>query len=149
VIRLLALLALATAASAADLPRDAKCVLKGTVAHVRDGDTIEINVKEWPEGCGPIIVRIEGIDTPESQIKFANKKCPVAEVRRGLIAKKRAKDILPVGTPVTLYGDGSNDKYNRELGAIVMADGRDFAQEQIRKGMAVPYDGGTKTSWCR
>ena len=40
------------------------------------------------------------------------------------------------------------DKFGGRINADVFVDGADFAQLQIEKGLAVPYDGGTKDSWC-
>ena len=39
------------------------------------------------------------------------------------------------------------DKYFRIL-AKVMADGNEVAQELVKAGLAVPYDGGKKRDWC-
>ncbi len=42
----------------------------------------------------------------------------------------------------------SRDKYFR-IDARVLADGQDLADLLISQGLAVPYDGGTKTAdWC-
>lgn len=40
------------------------------------------------------------------------------------------------------------DKYFRIL-AKVMADGEEVAQELVKAGLAVSYDGGKKQKWCR
>ncbi|MBI4001265.1 MAG: thermonuclease family protein [Nitrospira defluvii] len=39
------------------------------------------------------------------------------------------------------------DKYFRIL-AKVMADGQEVAQELVKAGLAVKYDGGKKKRWC-
>jgi micrococcal nuclease len=45
--------------------------------------------------------------------------------------------------------DMRRDKYFRILAGI-RADGQDLAQMLIKAGLAVPYDGGTKTAkWCQ
>jgi endonuclease YncB( thermonuclease family) len=150
---LIAAVLLCSGARAADLPEDL-CVFTGTVAKLADGDTFYMTITEWPAGCGPIQVRLLGIDTPESAKQFANKKCPVREVKRGLQAKARAKALLPVGSVVTVRGMGKADTYGRRLGHAENAKGQDVATLLLSEGLAKPYDPiaaktFTKPNWCQ
>lgn len=117
-----------------------------TVVRTVDGDTVYVSVDGWPEPFNPIEARVDGIDTPESRTPPA--KCE-KEVRLGVIAKARAKELLPPGTKVKITWEHKHEKYGRLLGKITLPSGRDFAEILVREGHAVPYDGGTKQSWCR
>ena len=115
-----------------------------TVTKVTDGDTIRVEVPWMPEELGKdIAIRIMGIDTPE---KGGRASCE-AEAKLGEEATEFARSVIKVGDVV-----GVNliswDKYGGRIDADVIVDGQDFAQMQIERGLAKPYDGGTKESWC-
>jgi endonuclease YncB( thermonuclease family) len=130
--------ALAAAIATIDYP--------ATVVSVVDGDTLRVTVAGWPEPFDPIAVRVVGIDTPESRRPPA--KC-AGEVRLGLQAKAFAKGLLHRGDRITVrYTLKARDKYGRLLASVTLPDGSDFAGRQIAAGLARPYDGGRKSSWC-
>lgn len=117
-----------------------------TVVSVTDGDTVRVTVAGWPEPFNPIGVRMAGIDSPEHQKPPA--RC-AAEVKRGLRAKVYAATIVHPGDAVILHWKASErDKYGRLLGRMSLPDGSDFAQRMITAGLARPYNGGAKSSWC-
>jgi endonuclease YncB( thermonuclease family) len=107
-----------------------------------DGDTVTVDLP----GLHPLIgkdisVRINGIDTPEIK-GHCDREARLAREARAIVAGmlSRAKKIALV--------DVGRDKYFR-INAAVVADGVDVAAELVRRGLAMPYDGGTKThSWC-
>lgn len=114
------------------------------VTKVTDGDTIRVEAP-WllPELGDTIAIRILGIDTPE---KGGRAQCE-AEAALGAEATEFAKSIISVGDTVQV--DVLQwDKFGGRINADVYVDGANFAQMQIEKGLAVPYDGGTKQSWC-
>lgn len=120
-----------------------------TVIKVTDGDSLSCRLD--PPLWGPYAktdVRIAGIDTPESQRRFA--KC-VKELRLGLIAKAEMKRRVPVGSTVTLDWTGEREKYGRVLANVTLNDGKDWASEMIRLGMARPYTKANlkKSDWCK
>jgi micrococcal nuclease len=114
------------------------------VTKVTDGDTIRVKA-EWmpPELGNDIAIRVMGIDTPEKGWRGQCDK----EKELGAIATEFAKSIIKVGDVVQVYLI-QWDKYGGRIDADVFVDGKNFAQMQIDKGLAVPYDGGTKQSWC-
>ncbi|MGL4490578.1 MAG: thermonuclease family protein [Rhizobiaceae bacterium] len=122
-----------------------RCSFECQDVKVRDGDTLECVPKTWPKECGRLVFRVKHINTPESLSKYA--KCKDEELL-GLKAKERTKEMIPAGSSVRIKGSGKLDLYNRVLADVEMSDGRDFGQEQIRLGLAVPYEGGTKSSFC-
>ena len=114
------------------------------VTKVTDGDTIRVEAP-WllPELGDDIAIRILGIDTPE---KGGRAKCE-AEAALGAEATEFAKSVIAVGDVVQV--DVLQwDKFGGRINADVYVDGENFAQMQIERGLAVPYDGGTKDSWC-
>jgi endonuclease YncB( thermonuclease family) len=110
--------------------------------HNYDGDTVTVDLP----GLHPLIgkdisIRINGIDTPEIK-GHCEREARLAREARAIVAGmlSGAKRIVLV--------DVGRDKYFR-IDATVMVDGVDVGAELIRRGLAVPYDGGTKThSWC-
>ena len=83
----------------------------GTVTRVVDGDTVDVRVDGKVER-----IRIIGLDTPETVDPRKAVQC------FGREASAHAKELLPLGTPVTLEADptqDSRDKYGRMLAFIL------------------------------
>lgn len=111
------------------------------VTSIYDGDTFTVNIKDWPSVVGErISVRVRGIDTPELRAKC------VAELNKARLAKQFTVEKLRAARQIELRNI-ARDKYFRLL-ADVWVDGQDLAEGLVRKGLAIPYDGGTKSSWC-
>jgi len=91
-------------------------------------------------------IRISGIDTPES----FRPKCE-REAKLAKKAKEMMKGYLHPGRHVKVENI-KNGKYAGRLVADVFIerDGKwiSVADEMISHGLAYPYDGGTKRSWC-
>lgn len=107
-----------------------------------DGDTCTFTLPAIPPPFGnKIPIRLAGVDTPE-----LHGKCD----REKLLARKAqafTQGVLNEAKQVELV-DMRRDKYFRVLAGI-RADGRDVARQLVEAGLAVPYDGGTKTAnWC-
>lgn len=83
-------------------------------------------------------------ETPEKGDRAA---CEAERVK-ALQATELARRLLPRGEAVRL-SDFGRDRYGRLLAAIRLADGRDLASVMIGAGLAVPYEGGEKASWCQ
>lgn len=112
------------------------------VTRVLDGDTVEVDAHFFPPELGRIRVRIEGIDTPESG---GRAKC-TSERDRAQVAKKFANDKL-LGKTITVT-NVKTDKYGGRIVGEIFIDGKPYRAMMIDKQYAVPYDGGTKQSWC-
>lgn len=101
-----------------------------------DGDTIVVAGAH---------IRIANIDTPE--IRHA--QCD-AELRLGLVAKRRMEELLGEGEVVVHPGDPLDgrlkDRYGRTL-ATVSVDGRDVGEIMIAEGIARPWT-GKRQPWC-
>lgn len=110
--------------------------------HNYDGDTLTVDLPGvHPLFGDDISVRISGIDTPEMKGKCAKEKSAAKAAKAlvtSLLIKAKRIDLLEVG----------RDKYFRINGRVV-ADGVDVGAALVRKALAVPYDGGTKShNWC-
>lgn len=107
-----------------------------------DGDTCMMSLPDTHPLFGDHIpVRLAGIDTPEMKGQCEREK-QLARQARDLI-----RALLSEARHIRLH-KASRDKYFR-IDARVVADGQDVGQILISKGLAVPYDGGTKTmDWC-
>ena len=105
---------------------------------VYDGDTFYIDIPSCDIDvfCKHISIRIRGIDCPEMKGSTAETKA------RAKQAKEFSERFLKSGK-ILLYNCG-RDKYFRLL-CDVNVNKRNLAQELIKNGYGIPYDGGTKT----
>jgi len=115
-----------------------------TVTKVTDGDTVRVAAPWLPPELGTdISIRVMGIDTPE---KGGRAQCP-SEAALGEEATNFAKETIKVGDVVQVEII-SWDKYGGRIDAHIFVGGKNFGDMQIERGLAKPYDGGTKESWC-
>ena len=111
------------------------------VLRVVDGDTVEMQVHVWLGQDIRTSVRLRGIDAPE-----LHARCD-AERRGAERAQERLRVLLAAG-PV-LVSNPSPDKYfGRVLAELRLSDGRDVGRVLLAEGLARPYQGGTRQSWC-
>ena len=117
-------------------------VVVSEVTSIYDGDTFRVNIEGWPEIVGyHIPVRVAHIDTPE--IKG---RCP-AEEALARQAKQVTVGMLRNAKHIELRNI-KRGKYFRIV-AEPYADNKSIADELIRQGLAVRYEGGRKTKdWC-
>jgi len=94
----------------------------GVVAYVLDGDTVEVTTHNGRD----VRVRLLGISAPEIPHPGKPGEC------YGYRSTRHLKQLLPVGTPVTLVSDPTQDDvdtYGRSL-RYVEAAGRDIGRAQ-------------------
>lgn len=99
---------------------------------VVDGDTLRVDGQ---------LVRIVGMDAPETY----RPRCE-AERTLGRKATLRLRELL-AGARNVGYAPSGRDRYGRTL-ARVYIDNRDVAMIMIDAGLARPYSGGRRRSWC-
>lgn len=116
-------------------------ILKGQgqcrVVAVIDGDTVTM----W---CGGTVferARLTGFDTPE----VFSPQC-FSERWRGLRATLALKGALWSAGRIQLR-PGERDRYDRVLVRMTV-DGRSVGNDLIARGLARPYLGGGRRSWC-
>ena len=114
------------------------------IIRVIDGDTVEIEANFLPPPLKPSLkLRIYGIDTPE---KKSRAKCDLeAELSKKATAftQKVINESISRKIKIRKW-----DKYGgRVLGDIIL-DGKSLEALLLNEGLAKPYDGGKKLSWC-
>lgn len=107
---------------------------------VYDGDTFTCHI----DGLHPLIgesigVRIRGIDTPEMRDERANIKAKAIQARDYLRRRMVTAEKIELRNV-------ERDKYFRILADVYLNDIL-ISKELIAKGLAKPYDGGTKIDW--
>jgi endonuclease YncB( thermonuclease family) len=106
---------------------------------VNDGDTFKARVQVWDGVEVVTAVRLRGIDTPEIKGKCASEKAAA------LRAKARLAELL-TGSVQLLFVEP--DKFAGRVDADVIVDGRPIAAVLVAEGLARPYAGGARQSWC-
>ena len=116
------------------------------VLRVLDGDTLEIKNEFLPEEL-KLFVRIKGIDTPEKSFrakclkekKLAQKATDfTTKLINEAIANKQNIDFSEIKW----------DKYGGRIVAKVKIGNKIIGDELIKSGLAKPYFGEKKSSWC-
>jgi len=111
-----------------------------TVVRVIDGDTIEARVRLWLDLQLTTSVRIRGIDAPEVRGRCQTEKDLAATATRRLAE-------VAVGE-VTLIDIAEDKFFGRVVADVRAADGTDLAAMMLADGLARPYDGGARATWC-
>lgn len=129
------------------------CVLNATsvraaevtlpIMGVIDGDTIRTTLPLPCPLCNASI-RVLGIDTPE---KGSRAKCAY-EDERGKKATEFTKKFL-LGKTSMVVKNIKWDKYGGRILGAVYIDGKELGSELIKAGLARPYHGEKKASWCK
>jgi endonuclease YncB( thermonuclease family) len=111
-----------------------------SIASIYDGDTIHVNISNWPPIVGQNIgVRIRGIDTPEMHDSRPDIKAKALAARTYVVKRLTGKHVI-------ILRNIGRDKYFRLL-ANVEVDGRDLSKDLLAAGLARKYDGGKKSAW--
>lgn len=112
------------------------------VRYVYDGDTIMITISTLPHPLSNMSVRLSGIDTPEIRGKCQSEK------DMAKLAKEKLQELIGTDKVITLT-HFSHDKFGGRINGKVSVNGKDLATELISSGLAKPYSGGTRSSWCK
>lgn len=114
------------------------------INRVIDGDTVEIAVDFLPDPLPPkLSIRVLGIDTPE---KAPRAQCE-AEAKKAAEASAFTKRAVAMAQSVEIQIK-SWDKYGGRVLGHVLLDGHSLSEMLIGAGLARPYKGEAKTSWC-
>ena len=106
-----------------------------------DGDTCYITAKTFPEPLQKMSIRILGIDTPEIRGDCKEEK------ELALKGRELANELFKSAKTIRLE-NLKWDKYGGRVLADVYLDEELYSKKLIDAGLARPYDGGTKESWC-
>jgi endonuclease YncB( thermonuclease family) len=114
------------------------------INRVIDGDTVEIAVDFLPDPLPPkLSIRVLGIDTPE---KAPRAQCE-AEAKKAAEASAFTKSAVAMAQSVEIQIE-KWDKYGGRVLGNVLLDGHSLSDMLIGAGLARPYKGEAKTSWC-
>lgn len=114
------------------------------ISRVIDGDTVEIAVSWLPAPLPPkLSIRVLGVDTPE---KAPRAKCE-AEAAKAKMASEFTKSAVQLANTTDIQIK-TWDKYGGRVLGDVFLDGHSLADMLIEAGLARPYKGEAKSSWC-
>jgi endonuclease YncB( thermonuclease family) len=114
------------------------------ITRVIDGDTVEIAVDFLPKPLPPkLSIRVIGVDTPE---KAPRAKCE-AEAKKAVEATRFTQRAVAEAKEIDIHIK-SWDKYGGRVLGMVVFDGVSLSDSLISAGLARPYKGDAKQSWC-
>lgn len=112
------------------------------VTSIYDADTFRANIDGWPSVIGKrISIRVNGVDAPEIRGKCAKEKAGARAAKQHTVAMLRSAKTIELRNI-------RRGKYFRLLADVYM-DGKNLARSLIDAGLARPYHGGKRLSWCR
>jgi len=115
--------------------------VEARVIKVQDGDSLIVMARIWPGHDVRAHVRLRGIDAPELRGKCEQEKVQAKEARSELVRL--------VGTQkVFLRRIDKGKYYGRVLARVDSASGIDLADALLEAGLARPYEGRKRHSWC-
>jgi micrococcal nuclease len=116
------------------------------VTQVIDGDTLRVRAQIWLGHEVATLVRLAGIDTPETSATCPRARRLASEATDFVNAKLGPNDgeTRHVWLKDIHYG-----KYaGRIVARVELNDGEDLSQALLAAGLAQPYDGRRRRPWC-
>jgi len=113
---------------------------QATAIKNHDGDTLTVSIPDWPSIIGDnITVRVLGVDTPEILGKCVDEKLKAG------IAKEFTANFIKNNQ--VMLKNIQRDKYFRILADVYVGE-NSLSTELLKQGLARPYFGDAKSSWC-
>ncbi len=120
--------------------------LPAQVVSVLDGDTLEVRVHIWLGQDLNTRVRLAGIDAPELKGKCDRERDLAQRARAYLLARL---EPAAAGAGMVRLREVRYGKFaGRVLARVETWDGTDLGQGLLAAGLARPYDGRRRASWC-
>jgi len=114
------------------------------ITRVIDGDTVEIAGDFLPEPLPPkLSIRVMGIDTPEKPPRAQCDAEAALAKKASAFTKNAVANALEVDVVILKW-----DKYGGRVLGEVYLDHQSLAESLISAGLARPYKGEAKSSWC-
>ncbi|MEQ9519259.1 MAG: nuclease [Parvibaculum sp.] len=114
--------------------------VSAAVVRVVDGDTIEVRARIWIGQDVRVLVRLDGIDTPELR-----GKCDEEKVR----ARAARDHLAPItGGEVALTGIYEGKFAGRVVANVTHEAMGDLSLSLLEANLARPYSGGKRLPWC-
>lgn len=120
--------------------------LPARVVEVIDGDTLGVRVRIWLDQDVATRVRLDGIDAPELRGHCEQER--VLARRAAAFVAGKVMSGADGGAVVRLHEVRYGKYARRVVARVVTEDGEDLAQALLDAGLARPYDGGRRASWC-
>lgn len=121
---------------------------KWKINRVIDGDTIAVTITELPLNVMPAMVRLGGIDTPETDAHAKCEKERLLGVEAMNFTSKYLKSAMVAGKAI-VFTNIKRDKYSSRVIGDIKVDGVDLGNLLLERGYAKPYDGKSKKpDWC-
>jgi endonuclease YncB( thermonuclease family) len=111
------------------------------VVRVIDGDTFEARVRIWPGMEATTKVRLRGIDAPEMSARCADEQAKAKAARTALADLLAQGDVWIAAVSFDKYG-------GRVLATASTRATADVSRALLAAGVARPYGGGRRESWC-
>jgi endonuclease YncB( thermonuclease family) len=114
------------------------------ITRVIDGDTVEIAVDFLPSPLPPkLSIRVIGIDTPEKAPRAQCDAEAALAKKSSAFTKNAVANALEIDVVILKW-----DKYGGRVLGEVYLDHQSLAESLISAGLARPYKGDAKQSWC-
>lgn len=117
------------------------------VVAVIDGGTLEVRAHIWLGRELDIRVRLAGIEAPELKGKCAQERSLATQARAYLRARLAPREDR--AAQVWLRNIRHGKYAGRVLARVQTADGEDLSRGLMAAGLARPYTGGTRATWCK
>lgn len=115
--------------------------ISAIVEHVVDGDTLAVRAHIWVGQDVRVLVRVEGVDTPE-----LSGRCNLERQKARDARKFVAKQVI--GKPITLSNIRRGKYAGRVIAKITLPDGQDLTESLLRTGYGAPYKKRRNAKWC-
>lgn len=111
------------------------------VLRVIDGDTLHVAAHVWLGQTVEVRVRLDGIDTPEIRGRCSSERDLAQKARAWLVAQVSGRSITLRDVQLAKFA-------GRVVARVVRDDGEDLSVLLLEAGLARPYSGGRRASWC-
>lgn len=115
--------------------------IPGNVERVVDGDTLAVRVQVWIGQDLRVLVRLRGVDAPERRGTCAAEREMAERATAALAA-------LVAGNAVLLSAVEGDKYFGRVIASVATPAGDDLSTRLLKSGLARPYSGGARRSWC-
>ena len=115
--------------------------VRGDVVDVLDGDTLTIKAHIWIGQSLETHVRLYGIDAPEIKGKCTQERQLAQQAKAELARLVQAGSVSLLNIQLEKYA-------GRVMAQVQTTDGTDVSKHLIEKGLARPYGGKKRQSWC-
>lgn len=117
-----------------------------TVERVVDGDTLAVRAKIWLNQELRVMVRLSGVDAPELRGRCAEERALAKSARQFVQEFIHAPRSESAQIWLTDIAQGKFG--GRILARVTDENGTDLSNALLAAGLARPYSGRTRSSWC-